>query len=971
MSKNKDKKNISDANFVLHNQNKLRFWERAILAIEAEHITTIYSEENPILFQTLKKELLSLHIEDKGNATKQGIEEKINENFKKICATYHDIRNYLNHIKHTDRKIELDYELCDVLCKLYKKAYTDRIKVSNKEFLHIDERFFEVDREYFFKKCPIDESDDKDKYGYYFTLFGLVMFFCMSLEIDRAYQLRDKFYFTNPKKANSEVVVIALESVIQKYSRKKSDKIKIAESHEVQNQWNLFVEILDYIRKPIKHSPNYDKQPQKNRDANKKKEKKFDKRTTNKYVTDNLIIKWIELGKKLPKLEFAKTKQIERKIENKKRGKDKTKNIKIPEFEKSNKKKGFIDEYFEINGMYWCRIKINNESQKESYMYFKMHKVLLRRLAKKILEGKEERDIISSIRNDIEVVKTFNEEAKILFDDGIESSLTLKSSLPRSNKEAPKALSLGKKIKKRIEYYEKILENPFSSKYDKAYFILWAFQRPLWETKKEDKKNKLKLDEVTYQNINKSLCYYSIYSTLDFQKEVQKEIPNKCKYLRDYIKHDIEKTFECVVNAAKEKLEEDEKNMMYYSIKGNESLTNKVLFTNHSLRFKKTQKEKHPFSEIRDRVKQKNNNEEPNIVWPLWLSKHWGLSYEEQKKMERRVKNFPSTEIRVFYHKYIENSKAVSFDPNNYHAYLQRDESKNTLQLNKTKEEIKKLPKEEKKFLYNALKYYENDMLLLEIATRCIDDINKGNKLYVELGKKEKKKNGQLEEKRKDFDLSLPSPEVIIKENRGSQGYSIPLRYLIKLSFIFGAKNLIKGIKLINNNDEAILKNKRPDKINDIEYFMQILLPKFKLLSTIIIQKLFEIEHTILFCEKNSIEGIDYEKRENLLEKVNNKQLDYISFDSSDKDDNGGILDLIDTNKLYYDRDMIKHIRNNVAHEDLGDLLVSEKYDKYIKSVDDLAEKFGCKTVTNLIESYKYRREEKFLQGVEKDQSTT
>ncbi len=1011
MSDNNNEK--SEASLVLNNQNidKLQFKERAILAIEAEHINSILKKD-PIFLKSFKKKLLSLPPKMGGTIT----DEKINLIFNQ----YNSIRNYLNHTKHTDSKIKLDYELCDVLCKLYEQAYIDR-KVSashkqlpdtdrkasapHKQLPDIDERFFSVEEEKFFKKS---EGEDK----YFFTLLGVIMFLCMNLEKDRAYQLRDKFDFTNSQKEDAvavalgsetesqqcsinekeDAVAVALDSVIQKYSRKKVHKI-------IDSNWDLFVEILDYIRKPIEHSPNYENDAdiaqQKNNGTDKKKskKKKFDKRTKNKYVMDNFIIKWIELGEKLPELKFAKTKKVERIIKSEKRREDKIKITKIPYFTtEGSKKKDDIDEYFRINDMYWCKIKDNDESQK--YIDFKMHRVHLQRLAKKILEGKEDKEvkevkdvIISSMLENIKAVKEFNEEYTIPFDAGVENSLTLKSSLPRSAKrELEDPPELEAKIKKRIEYYDNLLKKPPKEIHGKMQFILWALQRPLWNYDNSEGKNILKIDKITYQNISKALCYYSVYDITDvqkqdeetiFQKQVKSEIPEKCKYLRDYIKDDIVKTFKYVVKAAKKELETDKEILLEYSskFKKEKFFENKEeeLFTKHSLRFTRTKKDTHP---VLQRIKEpkKHPKDYRNIIW---LSKHWGLSDYEQKE---RTSN--PQEIKLFYHQYIQKSRGVNFHPENYHYSLQKDENENFLQLDKTiiKEKIKDLSKKdqeiEKEKLYDALIYYENDRLLLEIATRCIDDNNSDPKsnLYFKL--------------EKSFDLSCPSSKVIIKENKNSlQPYHIPLRYLKNLSLLFREEDFIKGIKLINEGDTAILPHKKPNGMGNIGYFMQIVLPTYKSFSTAIIQVLLEIESRILSREENSKENIDLIMRNSLLDEFDNNKKDYISFNEmlnfitsfsklsnvKEREFIKKIIKDICNNGVYEDfvymlvcekckeelvKIFIKYIRNNVAHQDLGNLLVSGAYKTYINSVDNLTKLLKCDTkkVTELIESYKSQK---------------
>ena len=663
----------------------------------------------------------------------------------------------------------------------------------------------------FFKK----KEETNNSKEYYFTLLGLLCFLCMGLEKDRAESLYKKFSFVK----ENEKIDTLIKAIIEQYTLKKSNKLRAYEivqdkyrknkgidknnktededqvnQQEQYSEWNLIVDILDHIRKPIEHSPNYETvelqlaNKNDNENQSQSKNKKIDQRTRNPYVMDNLIIKWINLkwtestsDEESLELEFAITKQVARKIESYKGRADKVKITKVPEFirikndnmiqkiqqekDKQIIEKISIDEYFRINDMYWCRIKRLDDAPID----FKIHRVHLRRLVKKILKGENKNVIIKSMIDDIELVKKFDEEVKIKEKE--KEELSLKYSIPRSAKKLEKAMSLETKINKRIEYYDKLLSskdnniNTNNEKLEesrknakKVHFILWAFQRPLWREKNNNIKSKLNKNQ--YKEISSALSQYSKYDgTEQSKKQVENAIANEYKYLKNYIKPSFIQTFFCVVESVKTELEKDRKNLLIYYDIYNEtnklSEEKKFLFTKHALRFKRTQKEYHPcLQKIDD--KKKYYNDYRNIIW---LSKNWGF-YDDREIKQREYdywKKENNGELKYFNDGYIEQSKEVVFDPKNYHSFLEKNDNK--LKCVKTREYIKNPENKERKKLYDALKCYENDRLLLEIANDAINIFNNdnNNSFLIKLGK--------------NFDISSTDPiiEYSIKKEKCSE----------------------------------------------------------------------------------------------------------------------------------------------------------------------------------------------------------
>ena len=862
----KTKNNTAYDSIITNSKGTLRYWERSRLAIEAEHINNNGAN---ITFQDFKAASNKLYknilycvsnvAKDKKYSTEKEKEDALEEIYRKLYekGLYEEIRNFLSHIVHKD--ITIDEDISHILYSSFRLAFE---QCKQKTFLQEQDMFF--------------KKEHKDSQERHFTLLGLLCFLCMSLEKDRAYALCDQFSFA--KKETDTQTADIIEAIIKQYGRKKSDKIKAhkkageeyspgTSQNEEKKEWNLMCEIFDYIQKPIEGSPNYEKSDKEN-----------NKRTSNPYIIDNFILCWIELRKDL-RLQFAKTGVRE----NKRR-----KLILVPIFDdekvdnsvSDNEKKLTLsnvnDRYFRINEQYWCKVKDGDKD-----VIFKIHRIHLRRLAKKLLIGEKEDYIVKSIISNIHEMLKFNSKNK-----------NISASLPRSMKDSYQQATIEKRINDRLMHYKTIDEKSKEKPFLQVKFILWAMQGAL-----RGNKDINKFSKEEYQNISYGMHFYATY-TGQFQQQVCNAIPERYEYCKKYIKPSLSQTLHCVAEELQKILESDRTRL----INGEEAMYKK-----HSFSFYKRKKEQHPCI-LRQNKHDTYKYDYRNIVW---LSKGWGkIGLAQQER----------------YNKYTKN---IEFDFNNYHSAL-----KDLIE----QRPINSASKEEK--LYHAANYYANDTLLLEIVFHIIND---------EFSNKDQHKSDN------DFSIAPSSAINNIKdititiEGKNDKKFTIPIRYITKISYVLYKRNLIQGLSEAEsrlNKESGQEKANNEDGNKFMEYFIQTIVPEFKEFGIQALGILFQIENKLINNKTLPMQIINENLKKNIMREKEAKK-PYINFNRIIK-----ILN-IDESK----RTTLNELRKYILHERLKDIF--EKKECYIKTVDEIANKLLLrKNLSTIIKERHNKRKE-------------
>ncbi len=520
----------------------LRFWERAVLAIEAEHIYENIASISFVDFRVSSKELYThmkqsvIQKEGTLNSTNlNAVNKKVESVYNECNILYKNMRHYLSHLEH--KNIPIKENTQKIVYNCYCSAL---LQYEQKEHSH------PLDKKDFFKNN-------------YFTLLGLLCFLCIGLEKDRAYALCNRFAFANREKTENQDVFDAIMAIIKCYGRKKSDKVKAHPSEtqdeedkknkkdrkEEENErvWSLMCEIIDYINKPIKGSPNYAKENYED-----------SQRPLSPYIVDNLIIRWITLESKIKNLEFATTGIQENK---------KKKSINIPVFDSKN------GNYFRLGDHYWCRVR---KKDTEQWIKFRMRRTHLLRIAKMILKGSEQGAIVASIVKDIEQMQSMNMNDK---------NLDIGNSLPRCMRDDYTPATIEKKIAYRHEQYKKVHEID-EKKYPstQVQFILWSLQGVLKETEENDP-----LYPLEYQKISAMLHFYTANFVQQFREKVCNAFPEKYAYCEKYIKPSLNQTLDCIVQSVTTALEQDTPALIDKQ---------EVVYKKHSFRFNRPQKDKHP-----------------------------------------------------------------------------------------------------------------------------------------------------------------------------------------------------------------------------------------------------------------------------------------------------------------------------------------------------------------------------------------
>ncbi len=550
----------------------LRFWERAVLVIEAVHIA---ENKANISFQDFKassnrlyKHIRQSILQKEDIKKPDEVDEKIKEVYNALAKLYGDMRNYLSILSHENISIAENIQAIVYSC--YRVAICQYKQQNSPHFLN-EKKFFKNN---------------------HFTLLGLLCFLCMGLERDRAYALCNRFAFANKQKTENQDVFDAIMAVIKCYGRKKSDKIKAhkqagkeyqphiqdekkREDEEQERAWNLICEITDYITKPIEGSPNYTKEEYKN-----------NKRSLNPYIVDNFIIWWITLESKIKDLEFATTGIQENK---------KKKNINIPVFDSNN------GNYFRLNDQYWCRVRKKDTGQ---WIEFRMHRTHVLRLAKMILKGNKEGYIVTSIFGNIGQMQGMNDK-----------NPNIRNSLPRCMRNDYTPATIEEKIAYRHKQYEKVHEID-ERIYPSAQvqFILWALQGVLKETGENDPPLYL----LEYQKISAMMHFYTVNFVQQFREKVCNALPERYAYCEKYIKPSLNQTLDCIVQNVTKALEQDTQAL----IDRQESVYKK-----HSFRFNRPQKDKHP-------LKETHKNDLRNIIWlsKQWGKEKGNEDYQKYTK---------------------------------------------------------------------------------------------------------------------------------------------------------------------------------------------------------------------------------------------------------------------------------------------------------------------------------------------------